>query len=89
MNIQTRISKLEEVASSLPPDGAAILARLERMTVKEGEAYIKQMTDEELEAAEMVGVDHGELDVTKLTDEELERIANGEDPNEALKGKAE
>jgi hypothetical protein len=36
--------------AQLPPNGEALLASLERMTDVEGQKFIKQMTDEELEA---------------------------------------
>ncbi len=87
MNHQTRISKLEVAASSLPPDGRVILARLKKMTVEESEAAVREMTDDELFAAVMTDIDRGGLDVTKLTDDELKRIANGEEPAEVLKGR--
>ena len=84
----TRITRLESQVAELPPDGPAILARLQRMTDAEGEAAIKEMTDAELFAAVMAGVDQDELDVTKLTDRQLQRIADGESPADVLKGEA-
>lgn len=52
--IGSRLSKLERAAEHLPPNGEALLAKLERMTDAEGQKFIEQMTDEELEAVAAV-----------------------------------
>jgi hypothetical protein len=52
--IQSRLKNIEQAVARLPPNGEALLARLERMTDAEGQKLIEQMTDEELEAVAAV-----------------------------------
>jgi hypothetical protein len=52
--IQSRLKNIEQTVAQLSPNGEALLARLENMTDEEGQKFIEQMTDEELEAVAAV-----------------------------------
>lgn len=74
MNIETRLSKLESHAATLPPDGAALIRQGERLPAEERGRWLEERTDEELKAIYLA--DGGKpVDWDRLTIAELEQIA--------------
>lgn len=74
MDFECRLNKLESVAATLPPDGAALIRQAGRLPAGALPQWWERRTDEELKA--IIEADGGEpLDWDRLTVAELEQIA--------------
>lgn len=80
MNTRSRIIQLEKSAASLPPNGHALLRKLERLPEHERAGLWAQMTDAELEAVANTDPHCDGLDWSKLADSELQYIAEETNP---------
>lgn len=79
MNKQTRLSKLETQAATLPPDGAYLGSVYERLAESERGAWWDARTDAEIEAIAQTDPKCAGLNFDRLTENELQFIADTDD----------